>query len=62
MGLYWDFLFVKVGFLGGVYFLGGGLGGLLIGVLGRRDEEIGKYKDKYDELFNLFEVFKGWEV
>ncbi|ODO05678.1 hypothetical protein I350_04738 [Cryptococcus amylolentus CBS 6273] len=37
-------------------------GGLLNGVLGRRDEEIGKYKDKYDESLNPFEAFKGREA
>ncbi|WVQ84708.1 hypothetical protein IAT38_006864 [Cryptococcus sp. DSM 104549] len=39
-----------------------GGGGLLNGVLGRRDEEIGKYKDKYDESLNPFEAFKGREA
>ncbi|WWD19588.1 hypothetical protein CI109_104049 [Kwoniella shandongensis] len=53
------------------YALSGGSGGNgngisgrgLNGVLsGRRDEEIGKYKDKYDESLNPFEAFKGREA
>lgn len=36
-----------------------GGGGLLGGVMGRRDEEIGRYKDKYEESMNPFEAFKG---
>nr|ODN99957.1 homeobox protein cut-like [Cryptococcus depauperatus CBS 7855] len=37
-------------------------GSLLNGVLGRRDDEIGKYKDKYDESLNPFESFKSREA
>ncbi|KAK8853171.1 hypothetical protein IAR55_003872 [Kwoniella newhampshirensis] len=53
----------------GGYALSGGVSGRgLNGVLGgsggggRRDEEIGKYKDKYDESLNPFEAFKGREA
>lgn len=34
-------------------------GGLLNGVMGRREDEIGRYKDKYEESMNPFEAFKG---
>jgi hypothetical protein len=35
-------------------------GGMLSGVMaGRRDEEMGRYKDKYEESMNPFEAFKG---
>lgn len=37
---------------------GGGNGNGLQGVL-RRDEEMGRYKDKYEESMNPFEAFKG---
>ncbi|WWC71958.1 uncharacterized protein I206_105917 [Kwoniella pini CBS 10737] len=37
-----------------------GLNGVGVGI--RRDEEIGKYKDKYDESLNPFEAFKGREA
>ncbi|WVW86102.1 hypothetical protein I302_108141 [Kwoniella bestiolae CBS 10118] len=40
----------------------GGLNGVGVGVGARRDEEIGKYKDKYDESLNPFEAFKGREA
>ena len=33
--------------------------GMLNGVMGRREEEIGRYKDKYEESMNPFEAFKG---
>jgi homeobox protein cut-like len=36
---------------------GGGLSGVLTGA--RRDEEMGRYKDKYEESMNPFEAFKG---
>ena len=36
----------------------GGSNGLQ-GVMGRRDEEMGRYKDKYEESMNPFEAFKG---
>ncbi|KAI9633995.1 CASP C terminal-domain-containing protein [Dioszegia hungarica] len=39
-----------------------GPSGLLGGVMGRRDEEIGRYKDKYEESMNPFEAFKGREA
>jgi homeobox protein cut-like len=32
---------------------------MLSGVMGRREEEIGRYKDKYEESMNPFEAFKG---
>jgi homeobox protein cut-like len=34
-------------------------GGLLNGVMRSREDEIGKYKDKYEESMNPFEAFKG---
>lgn len=37
----------------------GGSAGILNGVMGRREEEIGRYKDKYEESMNPFEAFKG---
>lgn len=37
---------------------GSGGGGILTGILGRSDE-IGRYKDKYEESMNPFEAFKG---
>ncbi|WVR00235.1 hypothetical protein IAU59_007377 [Kwoniella sp. CBS 9459] len=42
----------------------GGLNGVLAGSSSsaRRDDEIGKYKDKYDESLNPFEAFKGREA
>ena len=36
-----------------------GSAGMLNGVMGRREEEIGRYKDKYEESMNPFEAFKG---
>lgn len=33
--------------------------GLLNGAMRNRDDEIGRYKDKYEESMNPFEVFKG---
>lgn len=36
----------------------GGSAGMLNGVM-RREDEIGKYKDKYEEHMNPFEAFKG---
>ena len=33
--------------------------GMLNGVMSRREDEIGRYKDKYEESMNPFEVFKG---
>ncbi|WVR07736.1 hypothetical protein IAU60_004779 [Kwoniella sp. DSM 27419] len=43
--------------------LGGSGGGSGIGGgSSRRDDEIGKYKDKYDESLNPFEAFKGREA
>lgn len=62
MGSYRDSSIAKAGPSGGTSSSGGGGGGLLTGVLGRRDEEIGKYKDKYDESLNPFEAFKGREA
>ncbi|WVO21140.1 uncharacterized protein IAS62_002445 [Cryptococcus decagattii] len=62
MGSYRDSSIAKAGPSGGASSSGGGAGGLLTGVLGRRDEEIGKYKDKYDESLNPFEAFKGREA
>lgn len=38
---------------------GSGLQGALSMGLGRRDEEMGRYKDKYEESMNPFEAFKG---
>lgn len=35
---------------------------MLNGALRSRDDEIGKYKDKYDESLNPFEAFKGREA
>nr|XP_019003298.1 homeobox protein cut-like protein [Kwoniella mangroviensis CBS 8507]OCF66759.1 homeobox protein cut-like protein [Kwoniella mangroviensis CBS 8507] len=40
----------------------GGLNGVGVGIGARRDDEIGKYKDKYDESLNPFEAFKGREA
>lgn len=37
----------------------GGSAGMLNGALRSRDDEIGKYKDKYNESLNPFEAFKG---
>ena len=37
----------------------GGSAGLLNGVMRSREDEIGKYKDKYEESMNPFEAFKG---
>lgn len=40
--------------------MGNGSSGMLGGVMaGRRDEEMGRYKDKYEESMNPFEAFKG---
>ncbi|WWC91645.1 uncharacterized protein L201_006591 [Kwoniella dendrophila CBS 6074] len=36
--------------------------GISSGSSSRRDDEIGKYKDKYDESLNPFEAFKGREA
>lgn len=36
-----------------------GGGGLLNGVMRNREDEIGRYKDKYEESMNPFEAFKG---
>ena len=33
--------------------------GLLNGVMRNREDEIGRYKDKYEESMNPFEAFKG---
>ena len=33
--------------------------GALNGVMRNRDDEIGRYKDKYEESMNPFEAFKG---
>ena len=33
--------------------------GMLNGVMRGRDDEIGRYKDKYEESMNPFEAFKG---
>ncbi|WWC64644.1 uncharacterized protein I303_107255 [Kwoniella dejecticola CBS 10117] len=41
---------------------GNGLNGVGVGIGARRDDEIGKYKDKYDESLNPFEAFKGREA
>lgn len=38
---------------------GGGLQGVMGMSSGRRDEEMGRYKDKYEESMNPFEAFKG---
>lgn len=40
----------------------GGSAGMLNGALRSRDDEIGKYKDKYNESLNPFEAFKGREA
>ncbi|KAK4689850.1 homeobox protein cut-like, partial [Tremellales sp. Uapishka_1] len=37
-------------------------GGMLTGVMRNREDEIGRYKDKYDESLNPFEAFKGREA
>jgi homeobox protein cut-like len=37
---------------------GAGGAGLLNGVM-RREDEMGRYKDKYEESMNPFEAFKG---
>lgn len=37
----------------------GSSAGILNGVMRSREDEIGKYKDKYDEHLNPFEAFKG---
>lgn len=39
-----------------------GAAGMLNGALRSRDDEIGRYKDKYDESLNPFEAFKGREA
>lgn len=36
--------------------------GMLNGALRSRDDDIGRYKDKYDESLNPFEAFKGREA
>lgn len=33
--------------------------GMLNGVMRNREDEIGRYKDKYEESMNPFEAFKG---
>ncbi len=38
---------------------GSGGAGLLNGAMRNREDEIGKYKDKYEESMNPFEAFKG---
>ncbi|KLT45785.1 putative Golgi vesicle transport-related protein [Cutaneotrichosporon oleaginosum] len=38
-----------------------GTAGMLNGALRSREDEIGRYKDKYDESLNPFEAFKGRE-
>ncbi|WOO82006.1 Protein CASP [Vanrija pseudolonga] len=40
----------------------GSSAGILNGVMRSREDEIGKYKDKYDEHLNPFEAFKGREA
>lgn len=40
----------------------GGTAAMLNGALRSRDDEIGRYKDKYDESLNPFEAFKGREA
>ena len=37
----------------------GGGAGILNGVMRNREDEIGRYKDKYEESMNPFEAFKG---
>lgn len=34
-------------------------GSMLTGVMRSREDDIGKYKDKYEESMNPFEAFKG---
>lgn len=34
-------------------------GSMLNGVMRSREDDIGKYKDKYEESMNPFEAFKG---
>lgn len=40
----------------------GGTAGMLNGALRSREDDIGRYKDKYDESLNPFEAFKGREA